>query len=73
MRTKGAQRYSTCRTTIKARRRATRKHDTAKDKIGIVPEGFGGENRITQLCRRAGIDQSMSYGWSKEFLEAGKR
>jgi transposase len=28
---------------------------------------------ISELCRREGIAASMYYGWSKEFLEAGKR
>ena len=28
---------------------------------------------IAELCRREGIASSMYYGWSKEFLEAGKR
>ena len=36
-------------------------------------EGLRGEYSITELCRREGIAQSLYYGWSKEFLEAGKR
>jgi transposase len=32
-----------------------------------------GEENISELCRREGIAASMYYGWSKEFLEAGKR
>ena len=36
-------------------------------------EGLRGEENISELCRRAGIAASMYYGWSKEFLEAGKR
>ena len=35
-------------------------------------EGLRGEESIAELCRREGIASSMSYGWSKEFLEAGK-
>ena len=35
--------------------------------------GLRGEDSIAELCRREGIAQSMYYGWSKEFLEAGKR
>ena len=31
------------------------------------------EIRRQELCRREGIAASMYYGWSKEFLEAGKR
>jgi transposase len=35
--------------------------------------GLRGEQSISELCRREGIAVSMYYGWSKEFLEAGKR
>jgi transposase len=38
-----------------------------------VLEGLRGEESIAELCRREGIAASMYYGWSKEFLEAGKR
>ena len=54
-------------------RRATRRHFSAEEKIRIVLEGLRGEESITELCRREGIASSMYYGWSKEFLEAGKR
>ena len=53
-------------------RRATRRHFSAEEKIRIV-EGLRGEESIAELCRREGIASSMYYGWSKEFLEAGKR
>ncbi len=52
---------------------ATRRHFSAEDKIRVVLEGLRGEDSIAELCRREGIAQSMYYGWSKEFLEAGKR
>jgi transposase len=58
---------------LKDIRRAARKHRSAEDKIRIVLEGLRGEDSIAELCRREGIAQSMYYGWSKEFLEAGKR
>ena len=58
---------------LKDIRRATRKHFSAEDKIRIVLDGLRGEDSIAELCRREGIAQSMYYGWSKEFLEAGKR
>jgi transposase len=45
-------------------RRATRRH---------FSEGLRGEESIAELCRREGIATSMYYGWSKEFLEAGKK
>ncbi len=35
-------------------------------------EGLRGEYSITKLCRDEGINQSLYYRWSKEFLEAGK-
>ena len=58
---------------VKDIRRATRKHYSAEDKIRIVLDGLRGESSIAELCRREGIASSMYYGWSKEFLEAGKR
>ena len=58
---------------VKDIRRATRKHYSAEDKIRIVLEGLRGEESLAELCRREGITSSMYYGWSKEFLEAGKR
>jgi transposase len=54
-------------------RRATGRHFSAEEKIRIVLEGLRGEESIAELCRREGIASSMYYGWSKEFLEAGKR
>ena len=54
-------------------RRATRRHFSAEEKIRVVLEGLRGEESIAELCRREGIASSMYYGWSKEFLEAGKR
>jgi transposase len=63
MRTKTPAPKAPAERVLKDIRRATRKHYSAEDKIRIVLE----------LCRREGIAQSMYYGWSKEFLEAGKR
>jgi transposase len=60
-------------TVIKDIRRVTRRHFSAEDKIRIVLEGLRGEDSIAELCRREGIASSMYYGWSKEFLEAGKK
>jgi len=54
-------------------RRETRRKYSAEEKIRIVLEGLRGEDSIAELCRREGIASSMYYGWSKEFLEAGKR
>ncbi len=58
---------------VKDIRRATRRQFSAEEKIRIVLEGLRGEESIAELCRREGIATSMYYGWSKEFLEAGKR
>ena len=54
-------------------RRATRRQFSAEEKIRIVLEGLRGEDSIAELCRKEGIAQSLYYGWSKEFLEAGKK
>ena len=58
---------------LKDIRRQTRRQYSAEEKIRIVLEGLLGEESIAELCRREGIAASMYYGWSKEFLEAGKR
>ena len=58
---------------IKDIRRATRRQFSSEEKIRIVLEGLRGEDSIAELCRREGIATSMYYGWSKEFLEAGKK
>jgi transposase len=58
---------------VKDIRRATRRQFSAEEKIRIVLEGLRGEESIAELCRRQGIASSMYYGWSKEFLEAGKK
>jgi transposase len=73
MRTKSPTSKAPAERVLKDIRRATRKHYSAEDKIRIVLEGLRGEDSIAELCRREGIAQSMYYGWSKEFLEAGKR
>ena len=39
----------------------------------VTHKGLRGETSIAELYRKEGIAQSMYYGWSKEFLEAGKR
>lgn len=58
---------------IKDIRRATRRQFSCEEKIRIVLEGLRGEDSIAELCRREGIATSMYYGWSKDFLEAGKK
>ena len=58
---------------LKDIRRRTRRHYSAEEKIRIVLEGLRGEESISELCHHEGIAASIYYGWSKEFLEAGKR
>src|SRR5215210_6811725 len=58
---------------VKDMRRATRRHFSAEEKIRVVLEGLRGEEGIAEPCRREGITSSMYYGWSKEFLDAGKK
>jgi len=57
---------------IKQIRNNTRRHFSADDKIRIVVESLRGEITISELCRREGIQPSLFYRWSKQFLEAGK-
>ena len=53
--------------------RKTRKRYSSEEKIRIVLEGLRGEASIAALWRREGIAESLCYGGSKEFLEAGKK
>ena len=73
MRQKSGPEKAPAEQVVKDIRRATRRHFSAEDKIRIVLEGLRGEESIAELCRREGIASSMYYGWSKEFLEAGKK
>ncbi len=58
--------------TIRDIRRATRRQNSAEEKIRIVLDGLRGEDSIVELCRREGINQNLYYRWSKEVLGAGK-
>lgn len=58
---------------VKDIRRAARKQCSAEEKIQIVLDGLKAEDSIAELCRRESIAQSLCYGWSKEFLEDGKK
>ena len=68
----GPTKKAAAETVIRDIRRVTRRQVSAAEKIRIVLEGLRGEDSIADLCRREGISSSMHYGWSKEFLEAGK-
>lgn len=54
-------------------KRNTRRKFNAEEKIRIVLEGLRGEESITTICRREGINPNLYYRWSKSFLEAGKK
>ena len=53
-------------------RRVTRRKFTSEEKVRIVLEGFRGEVKVSELCRREGIRPNVYYAWLKEFMEAGK-
>ncbi len=73
MRQKPAGRLSSSENIIKDIKRKTRKQYGAEEKIRIVLDGLRGEDSIAELCRREGIAQGLSYKWSKDFMEAGKK
>src|SRR5919107_161056 len=73
MKQKSGQPKAPAQALVRDIRRATRRQFSAEEKIRIVLEGLRGEDSIAELCRREGIATSMYYGWSKEFLEAGKK
>ena len=58
---------------IKDIKRRTTKVYGAEEKIRIVIEGLRGEDSIANICRKYGINDSVYYKWSKDFLEAGKK
>ncbi len=58
--------------TVRTIRWRTRRKYSAEEKIRIVLEGWRGEQTITELYRREGINQNLYYRWSKEFFEARK-
>jgi transposase len=45
----------------------------AEEKARIVIAGLRGEDSVTELCRKEGINQNLYYRWSKDCLEAGKK
>ena len=73
MMTKRVKHKESSEKTVRDIRRATRRRYSAEEKIRIVLDGLRGEESISELCRREGINSNIYYRWSKEFLEAGKR
>jgi transposase len=53
-------------------RRVTRRKFTPEEKVRVVLEGFRREVKVSDLCRREGINPNVYYAWLKEFMEAGK-
>ncbi len=70
--THGAEAPDETRQFMQRVRRATRRKFTAEEKIRVVLEGFRRETRVSDLCRREGINPNVYYAWLKEFMEAGK-
>jgi transposase len=66
-------RKKTADSLIKDIKRKTHRSYNAEEKIRIVIEGLRGEESIASLCRKYGINDSLYYKWSKDFLEAGKK
>src|SRR6201986_3960570 len=73
MRTKAETDSEEAEKRVRNIRRATRRQYSAEEKIRIVIAGLRGEDSIAELCRKEGINQTLYYRWSKEFLEAGKK
>ena len=67
--TSGPAKKAPAEAVLKDIRRATRRQFSSEGKI----RGLRGEDSIAELCRREGVRSAMHYGWSKEFLDAGKR
>jgi len=55
------------------RRRFSVEEKPARPGIRVVMAGFRGEEPVSVLCRREGIDASVYYRWLKDFMEAGKQ
>jgi transposase len=63
----------TPRQQIRRAKKLTRRRFSAEDKIRIVMEGVRGEEPVSALCRREGINSTVYYRWLKDFMEAGKQ
>jgi transposase len=72
MRSKVERHSEEAEKTVRDIRRATRRQYPAEEKVRIVIAGLRGEESVSELCRKEGINQNLYYRWSKDFLEAGK-
>ena len=64
---------STSESLIRDIKRRTRRKFSSEEKIRIVLDGLRGEDSISAICRREGINPNLYYRWSKDFLEHGKK
>ena len=69
----GTNKKRNAQSLIKEIKRKTYRKYSSEEKIRIVLEGLRGEDSISSICRREGINTNVYYKWSKDFLEAGKR
>ncbi len=70
---KPKKRGETAQQQIRKAKKVTRRRFSAEDKIGIVMEGMRGEEPVSVLCRRLGLQTTVYYRWLKDFMEAGKQ
>jgi transposase len=63
----------TPRQQIRKAKQATRRRFSAEEKIRVVMEGIRGEEPVSVLCRREGLQSTVYYRWLKDFMEAGKQ
>ena len=63
----------TAQSLIKDIKRKTNRTYSSEEKIRIVIEGMRGEESVTAICRKYGINDSLYYKWTKDFMEAGKK
>lgn len=63
----------TAQNLIKDIKRRTNRTYSSEEKIRIVIEGMRGEESVSSICRKYGINDSLYYKWTKDFMEAGKK
>ena len=63
----------TPRQQIRRAKKLTRRRFSAEDKIRIVMEGIRGDEPVSVICRKEGIQSTVYYRWLKDFMEAGKQ
>lgn len=50
-----------------------RRRWTASDKLRVVLAGLDGSVKISELCRREGINPTQYYGWKKQLLTSAAK